>query len=56
MEETNYILRIKEQETLLNLLEHDNDDDDDDDDEVHFCENRSVGFTRLSKGSMTKEG
>ena len=28
---TNYILRIKEQETRLNLHEHDNDDDDDDD-------------------------
>jgi hypothetical protein len=28
---TNFILRIKEQETRLILHEHDNDDDDDDD-------------------------
>ena len=27
---TNFILRIKEQETCLNLQEHDDDDDDDD--------------------------
>ena len=27
---TNFILRIKEQETRLNLHEHDDDDDDDD--------------------------
>jgi len=31
-EGTNFILRIKEQETRLTLHEHDNDDDDDDDD------------------------
>ena len=31
---TNFILRIKEQETRLTLQEH---DDDDDDDEVSFC-------------------
>ena len=30
---TNFILRIKEQETRLTLQEHDDDDDDDDDDE-----------------------
>jgi hypothetical protein len=30
---TNFILRIKEQETRLTLHEHDDDDDDDDDDE-----------------------
>ena len=30
---TNFILRIKEQETCLTLHEHDDDDDDDDDDE-----------------------
>ena len=30
---TNFILRIKEQETLLTLQEHDDDDDDDDDDD-----------------------
>ena len=29
---TNFILRIKEQETCLTLQEHDDDDDDDDDD------------------------
>jgi len=29
---TNFILRIKEQETRLTLQEHDDDDDDDDDD------------------------
>ena len=29
---TNFILRIKEQETRLTLLEHDDGDDDDDDD------------------------
>ena len=28
---TNFILRIKEQETRLTLQEHDDDDDDDDD-------------------------
>jgi len=28
---TNFILRIKGQETRLNLQEHDDDDDDDDD-------------------------
>ena len=32
-EGTNYILRIKEQETRLNLHEHDDDYDDDDDDD-----------------------
>jgi len=32
---TNFILKIKEQETRLTLQEHD-DDDDDDDDDVHF--------------------
>ena len=31
---TNFILRIKEQETRLTLQEHDDDDDDDDDDEI----------------------
>ena len=30
---TNFILRIKEQETRLTLLEHDDNDDDDDDDD-----------------------
>jgi hypothetical protein len=30
---TNFILRIKEQETCLILQEHDDDDDDDDDDD-----------------------
>ena len=30
---TNFILRIKEQETHLILYEHDDDDDDDDDDD-----------------------
>jgi hypothetical protein len=30
---TNFILRIKEQETRLTLHEHDDDDDDDDDDD-----------------------
>ena len=30
---TNYILKIKKQETCLTLHEHDDDDDDDDDDE-----------------------
>jgi hypothetical protein len=30
---TNFILGIKEQETRLNVHEHDDDDDDDDDDE-----------------------
>ena len=30
--ETNFILRIKEQETSLTLHEHDDDDDDDDED------------------------
>ena len=43
MGRTNYILRIKEQETRLNLQEHDDDDDyddggggddDDDDDDI----------------------
>ena len=33
---TNFILRIKEQETHLTLQEHDDDDDDDDDDEEIF--------------------
>jgi len=33
---TNFILGIKEQETRLNLQEHDDDDDDDDDDEVNI--------------------
>ena len=32
---TNYILRIKEQETRLNIHEHDDDDDDDNDDECY---------------------
>jgi len=31
---TNFILRIKEQETRLTLQEHDDDDDDDDDDDI----------------------
>jgi len=30
---TNFILRIKKQETRLTLHEHDDDDDDDDDDD-----------------------
>ena len=30
---TNFILRIKEQETRLTVQEHDDDDDDDDDDD-----------------------
>jgi len=30
---TNFILRIKEQESRLTLQEHDDDDDDDDDDD-----------------------
>ena len=30
---TNFILKIKEQETRLTLQEHDDDDDDDDDDD-----------------------
>ena len=36
---TNFILRIKEQETRLTLQEHndDNDDDDDDDDDDKTC-------------------
>jgi len=29
---TNFILRIKEEETRLNFQEHEDDDDDDDDD------------------------
>jgi len=33
---TNFILRIKEQETRLNLHEHDDDDDDDDNDIFHY--------------------
>ena len=33
---TNFILRIKEQETRLTLQEHDDDDDDDDDKCTHF--------------------
>ena len=35
---TNFILRIKEQETHLTLQEHDDDDDDDDDDDVILAE------------------
>ena len=31
---TNFILRIKEQETCLTLQEHDDDGDDDDDDDI----------------------
>ena len=31
---TNFILRIKEQETRLTLHKHDDDDDDDDDDDI----------------------
>ena len=31
---TNFILRIKEQETRLTLHERDDDDDDDDDDDM----------------------
>ena len=31
---TNFILRIKEQETCLTLQEHDDDDDDDDDEDL----------------------
>ena len=31
--ETNFILRIKEQETRLTLQEHDDDDNNDDDDD-----------------------
>ena len=45
---TNFILRIKEQETYLTLQEHDDDDDDDDDDdnipfqgEISVCLNLS---------------
>ena len=38
MEGTNFILRIREQETCLTLQEHDDDDDDDDDDLYMFRE------------------
>jgi hypothetical protein len=33
---TNFILRIKEQETRLNIQEHDDDDDDDDERNLDF--------------------
>ena len=36
---TNFILRIKEQETRLTLQEHDDDDDDDDDDVINCTRN-----------------
>ena len=32
---TNFILRIKEEETCLTLQEHDDDDDDDDKNEIY---------------------
>ena len=37
---SNFILRIKEQETRITLHEYDDyddDDDDDDDDDIHLC-------------------
>jgi len=37
---TNFILRIKEQETRLTLQEHDDDDDDDDKDET--CQSKRM--------------
>jgi len=40
---TNFILRIKEQETCLTLQEH---DDDDDDDKNYFCGIRVVPYTQ----------
>ena len=38
---TNFILRIREQETRLTLQEHDDDGDDDDDDDDDFTGIRS---------------
>ena len=42
---TNFILRIKEQETHLTLQEHD-DDDDDDDNDVQLISDRNCNQTR----------
>ena len=41
---TNFILRIKEQETRLTLQEHDVDDDDDDDDVDVMLNNKNAQF------------
>ena len=43
---TNFILRIKEQETRLTLQEHD-DDDDDDDDDVDLSPTPDISVTTL---------
>ena len=37
---TNFILRIRGQETSLTFHEHDDDDDDDDDDNLRSCETK----------------
>ena len=47
---TNFILRIKEQETRLSLQEHDDDDEDDgDDDDDDDCEVQLVGLYESCK-------
>ena len=52
---TNFILRIKEQETCLTLHEHDDDDDDDDDDEwrqtAQIAVNKCKRFTQIKNGT-----
>ena len=42
---TNFILRIKEQETPLTLQEH--DDDDDDDDDVYYSTCNTYIYARV---------
>jgi hypothetical protein len=49
---TNFILRIKEQETRLILPEHDDDDDDDDDDELDV--RGSVHHSTIHKENSNK--
>jgi len=51
MEVTNFILRIKEQETHLTLQEH-NDDDDDDDDEADMSRWFNVNTRDCSGGTQ----
>ena len=44
---TNFILRIKEQETRLTLQEHDDDDNDDDDDDENVTHHKKSRTSRL---------
>jgi len=52
---TNFILRIKEQETRLPLQEHDDDDDDDDDDDKNDDEKHPKTGKPYKNGKHKRE-